>query len=146
MKNTGYLLTVAIVLMTITNTWSQVNLTVTVQNIKNNNGDILVGLYDKAANFPRHVMDGKVVKVTENEMKVIFEHLKPGNYAVSVLHDENQNKDLDQGRLGIPKEGFGFSNNAMGMVGPPSFKKARINVSASQDTDITIKMKYMKHR
>jgi len=113
-------------------------------NLKNSNGDILVGLYDKAAGFPRHVLDGKVVKVTDNEMKVSFKDIKPGNYAVSVLHDENQNKDMDQTKLGIPKEGYGFSNNAMGVMGPPSFKKARVAVPNSTDTDITIKMKYMR--
>jgi len=123
---------------------SQTTLTVTIMNIKNNNGDILVGLYDKAAGFPRHALDGKVVKVTDNKMKVSFNDIKPGNYAVSVLHDENQNKDMDQGKLGIPKEGYGFSNDAKGVMGPPSFKKARIAVASAKDTDITIKMKYLK--
>jgi uncharacterized protein (DUF2141 family) len=123
---------------------SQSNLIVTITNLKNVNGDILVGLYDKARSFPRHVMDGKVVKVTEREMVVTFPDIKPGNYAVSVLHDENQNKDMDQTGLGIPKEGFGFSNDAMGMIGPPSFKRAKVSVPEHHDTDIFIKMKYMK--
>jgi len=89
-------------------------------------------------------LDGKVVKVTETEMVVTFPDIKPGNYAVSVLHDENQNKDMDQTGLGIPKEGFGFSNDVMGMIGPPSFKRAKVLVNEHQDTDISIKMKYMK--
>jgi len=121
----------------------QSNLIVTIENLKNINGDLLIGLYDNASNFPRKVATGKVVKVTEKLMKVTFPDIKPGNYAVSVLHDENQNKDMDQGRLGIPKEGYGFSNNAMGVMGPPSFKKARFNVPDG-DSSITIKMKYMK--
>ena len=123
---------------------AQTNLNITITNIKNDHGDILVGLYDKASGFPRHVIDGKVVKATVDEMIVTFSDLMPGMYAVSVLHDENQNKDLDQNRIGKPKEGFGFSNNAMGVVGPPSFRKARISVPKSKNTDITINMKYYK--
>ena len=122
---------------------AQSNLIVKIQNLKNSNGDILIGLYDNASNFPRKVATGKVVKVTEKEMEVKFQDIRPGEYAVSVLHDENQNKDMDQGKLGIPKEGYGFSNNATGVIGPPSFKKARFHVPDG-DSSITINMKYVK--
>lgn len=130
-------------LFTSTLSFAQSSLTVNIQNLKNENGDILIGLYDNASNFPRKVSTGKVVKVTDREMHVTFSDVKPGNYAVSVLHDENQNKDLDQGRLGIPKEGYGFSNNVMGVIGPPSFRKARFHVPDG-DSSITIRMKYQK--
>ena len=102
-------------------------------------------LYDSTSNFPRKVSTGKVVKVEDKEMQITFADIKPGNYAVSVLHDENQNKDLDQGKLGIPKEGYGFSNNVMGVMGPPSFRKARFRVPAGKSS-ITIKMKYRKNK
>src|SRR5690349_5051697 len=115
MKGIGFLL--ATLLLAVIVCRAQSNLIVTIENLKNINGDLLIGLYDNASNFPRKVATGKVVKVTEKLMKVTFPDLKPGNYAVSVLHDENQNKDMDQGRLGIPKEGYGFSNNAMGVMG-----------------------------
>ena len=120
-------------------------LVVNIKNIKNTNGDILIGLYDSTSNFPRKVSTGKVVKVEDKEMQITFADIKPGNYAVSVLHDENQNKDLDQGKLGIPKEGYGFSNNVMGVMGPPSFRKARFRVPAGKSS-ITIKMKYRKNK
>ena len=141
MKGIGFLL--ATLFLAVIACRAQSNLIVTIENLKNINGDILIGLYDNASNFPRKVATGKVVKVTEKLMKVTFPDIKPGNYAVSVLHDENQNKDMDQGRLGIPKEGYGFSNNVMGVMGPPSFKKARFHVPDG-DSSITIKMKYMK--
>ena len=124
---------------------AQSTLVVNIKNIKNKNGDILIGLYDSTSNFPRKVATGKVVKVTENEMEVTFADIKPGNYAVSVLHDENQNKDLDTNKLGIPKEGYGFSNNVTGVVGPPSFRKARFHVPPG-DSAITIKIKYRKSK
>jgi len=76
-------------------------------------------------------------------MQITFADIKLGNYAVSVLHDENQNKDLDTNMLGIPKEGYGFSNNVTGVIGPPSFRKARFHVPA-RGSSITINMKYRK--
>lgn len=124
--------------------YAQTNLNVIIKNIKNDKGNILVGLYDKASGFPRHVKEGRIVKVTEKQMKVTFPDMKPGTYAISVLHDENQNKDLDQTRLGMPREGFGFSNDAMGVVGPPTFRKARIAFKGKEDMDITINMKYLR--
>ena len=122
---------------------AQSTLVVTVMDIKNKNGDILIGLYDSTSHFPRKAATGKVAKVTDKEMQITFANIKPGNYAVSVLHDENQNKDLDTNKLGIPKEGYGFSNNVTGIIGPPSFRKARFHVAAG-DSAITIKMKYRK--
>jgi uncharacterized protein (DUF2141 family) len=122
---------------------AQSTLLVNIQDIKNKNGDILIGLYDSTSNFPRKAATGKMVKVTDKEMQITIANIKPGNYAVSVLHDENQNKDLDTNMLGIPKEGYGFSNNARGVIGPPSFRKARFHVPVG-GSSITIKMKYRK--
>ncbi|MEJ1239515.1 DUF2141 domain-containing protein [Chryseolinea sp. T2] len=140
--NAGRIVVMGVALIAVIACKAQSNLIVKIQNLKNSNGDILIGLYDTPTNFPRKVSTGKVVKVTDKEMEVTFEDLRPGDYAVSVLHDENQNKDMDQGTLGIPKEGFGFSNNAKAVMGPPSFRKARFHVP-SGDSSITIDMKYM---
>lgn len=123
---------------------AQTNLQVTVKNIKGHKGDILVGLFDNDKDFPRNAKEGKVAKASGNEVTVVFENVKPGKYAVSVLHDANRNKDMDKNKLGIPKEGFGFSNNVMGAVGPPSFERAQIDLQPDQkDLDISIDMKYM---
>lgn len=124
--------------------WGQNNLEVKVDNIKNDNGDIMVGLYTADNSFPRDASDGRVIKASKNGVTVVFLNIKPGTYAVSAMHDENGNKDLDQNKLGIPKEGFGFSNNARGVMGPPSFHKALIEVQpGKKDTMISIDMKYM---
>ena len=124
--------------------WGQNNLEVKVDNIKNDKGDIMVGLYTADNNFPRDASEGRVIKASKNGVTVVFLNIKPGTYAVSAMHDENGNKDLDQNKLGIPKEGFGFSNNARGVMGPPSFHKALIELQpGKKDTMISIDMKYM---
>lgn len=66
--------------------------------------------------------------------------LRPGAYAVSVIHDENDNRKLDKNLIGIPTEGVGFSRNPTIVFGPPSFKAARFD--ATTGTTQEIRMKY----
>lgn len=123
---------------------AQTKLQVTVTNIKGHKGNIIVGIFDSNENFLKKPLDGRMEKASGDSITVVFENLKPGKYAVSVLHDANKNKDLDKNKLGIPKEGFGFSNNVIGAMGPPSFERALIDLTPEQkDLDIGIKMKYM---
>jgi uncharacterized protein (DUF2141 family) len=122
----------------------QTKLQVTVTNIKGVKGNILVGIFDSDEKFLKEPLDGRMAKASGDSITVVFENLKPGKYAVSVLHDANKNKDLDKNKLGIPKEGFGFSNNVTGAMGPPSFHRAIIDLTPEmKDLDIGIKMKYM---
>jgi uncharacterized protein (DUF2141 family) len=122
---------------------AQSKLQVTVNNIKGEKGNIMVGLFDSDESFLKKPLDGRMVKASGDSITVVFDNLKPGKYAISVLHDANTNKDLDQNKLGIPKEGFGFSNNATGALGPPSFEKALVDLIDQRKMDINIKMKYM---
>ena len=110
---------------------AQGRIEVTVTNIKEERGSIRIGLFNNENDFPDKAFAGKIVKVSSNKAKVIFEGLSPGDYAVSVFHDENENEKLDTNFMGIPKEGFAFGNNAMGTFGPPSFQKARVKVDGN---------------
>jgi uncharacterized protein (DUF2141 family) len=122
----------------------QANLQVTVTNIKGEKGNIMVGLFDSDEKFLKEPLEGRMAKANGDSVTVIFENLKPGKYAISVLHDTNNNEELDKNKLGLPKEGFGFSNNVIGAMGPPSFERAIINLMPDiKDLDIGIKMKYM---
>lgn len=69
-----------------------------------------------------------------------FTDVVQGEYAVTVLHDENSNAKIDF-LLGIPKEGVGFSNNPRLMTGPPSFASAKL-VVAHANVETTIRIKY----
>lgn len=70
-----------------------------------------------------------------------FVDLPPGSYAVALFHDENDNGRLDK-RFGIPTEGFGFSNNPHLWFGPPSFKAARVALTAGR-VDETVRLTYL---
>lgn len=106
--------------------FSQENLIIEVTNIKKPVGSIRVGLFDSDEDFLKNAKYGEVVKATADKVIVTFTDLPPGEYGISVIHDENENGKLDTNFMGVPKEGFGFGNNAMGSFGPPSFEKAKI--------------------
>ena len=107
---------------------AQVSLDVTVTQIKSKKGTIRVGLFTTEENFLKKAVKGKVVPASPGEITVHFENLEPGIYAVSVIHDENENGELDKNIFGIPKEGFAFGNNSMGNFGPPKFDEAKITL------------------
>lgn len=70
-----------------------------------------------------------------------FGSVSPGEYAVSIIHDENGNHRLDK-RLMLPREGFGFSRDAPVRFGPPSFSAAAFAVGANGAAQ-HVRMRYM---
>lgn len=122
--------------------WSQGTVEVVVTGIREAKGDILVGLFNNDGDFLKTAIQGKVVKASKEGVTVVFENLQEGDYAVSVLHDENGNGEMDKNVMGIPKEGFAFGNNAMGTFGPPSFEKSKVVVKKAKVRQ-ELKLKYM---
>lgn len=116
-----------------------------VNGVQNTKGNILVSVFNDAEAFPkdenRAVYKIKSVPM-QNETIVTIYNVPPGEYAVAVMHDENANGKMDKSGIGFPKEPFGFSKDAMGTFGPPSFKKAKIVVEP-QGTSIRINLKTM---
>jgi uncharacterized protein (DUF2141 family) len=98
---------------------------VTVKNIKNDQGVLVVGLFVSEKTFTKHPLKAEKPKAEAGTLKVIFRNVEPGDYAISIFHDANENGILDMNFMGMPKEGFGFSNDAMGVFGPPTFSKAK---------------------
>jgi uncharacterized protein (DUF2141 family) len=70
------------------------------------------------------VFIGKVLPIVNNEVVLKIDSLKYGTYAIKVFHDENGNEEIDTNFLGIPTEDYGYSNNASGWFGPPSWESA----------------------
>ena len=112
-------------------------ITVTITGMESDKGSVYVALYNSAKDFLKKGFKGDVVKVTNKKATAVFKNIEKGIYAVSVFHDENDNKKLDTRIFGIPKEPIGTSNGATGFMGPPKYKDAKFNVS----NDITIPVK-----
>lgn len=89
------------------------DLDVRLTRVANDKGQILVAVFDSEDGW-----DGRAkaraaqrVDASKGQVDLRFPDLEPGRYGVLVMHDENGNGTLDKTVLGIPKEGYGFSNN-----------------------------------
>lgn len=96
---------------------AQVSLAIEIKELRNNNGKILFQLYDNNQNK----IKGVYGDISNNKCLIVIKELKKGKYAFKYFHDENTSEELDSNWLGLPTEGYGFSNNAVGKFGPPSF-------------------------
>lgn len=106
------------------------DLTIRIDNVENNDGQLMVALYDGAAGFLKQPVRKASVDAVAGSTTVVFKDLAPGNYAFSVLHDANGNGRMDTNRMGRPTEAVAFSKDAQGFMGPPSFDAARFAVPA----------------
>ncbi len=114
------------------------NISITGQN--SNKGSIALVVFSSADGFPKkseNAVFRSFVKVQDFPLSV---KLKNGTYAISIFHDENNNKKLDTNFIGIPKEAFGFSNDVIGLMGPPTFEEAQFKV-LNNNSSVTIKLK-----
>jgi uncharacterized protein (DUF2141 family) len=120
-------------------------LTVHVTGARNAKGKIRVALFRDGKGFPNdasqavHTQAGDIDPQTLSA-QVVFADLRTGVYAVSVFHDENMNERLDKNFMGVPKEGYGASNNPKKKMGPPNFNEAKFQLSG---TEQSVEMKLM---
>jgi uncharacterized protein (DUF2141 family) len=120
--------------------YAQHNLEVIIRNVTQPKGGVvLIALFDTADAFLKSPVQSKRVSVTGIEVHVTFSNLTQGDYALSVFQDFNHNEKLDTNFLGIPNEPYGFSNDAMGTFGPPSFEKAKIKVTGATQVVINLR-------
>lgn len=120
-------------------------LSVKVTGLRNDKGVIYMTVFKSSDGFPMNSENAVKIasSVIENgEAEVIFTDLQPGEYAVAVLHDEDNNKEVATNWFGLPKEGVAASNNAKGSFGPPKFEDARFKLGDDGAVQI-IKMEYL---
>jgi len=118
------------------------SITVEVAGINEAEGQVSIGLHNGEASFPGKgkVFMGAKVRVTGDTVSYTFKDVPFGTYAIGVYHDINSNGRLDRNFMGIPTEGYAFSNNLFGIFGrPPSFQKASFEVTGDQTVRIIVK-------
>lgn len=121
------------------------NLVIKMDGFRSDAGQALVSLFPEDADFPDAV-DGVLtlaVPVAKNQAMAIFEDIPWGEYAVSILHDEDGDGLMNRSWLGIPNEGHGASNNPQGRFAPPSFEEARFVFLAPERT-LQIHLRYFQ--
>jgi uncharacterized protein (DUF2141 family) len=119
-------------------------LMVSVSGMRSDKGNITITIYPDDAS---HFLDGayklarQMVPVTLPVTTACFVLPVPGAYAVALFHDENDDHHLNTNALGIPTEGYGFSNDPTLYFGPPGLDKVRFALHPG-DNPIAIRMKY----
>lgn len=118
-------------------------LRVDVTELRSGDGEVHLAVFATPATFPDSdaILAEAIVRAKAGGVYWVFTGLKPGTYALAVYHDENENREFDTGFLGIPLEGFGFSNDAPVFFGPPDFADAAVTVPG-KGARITIRMTY----
>ena len=121
-------------------------LTVTVNNIEKA-GEIHVAVYDNAEAFEADrgekggaapgITEGTIEMVEPGSVTYVYE-LPPGTYAIGIFHDVNLNNKMDNNLFGIPKEQYGFSNNARAFLGPPAFEAAAFELKGETTQSIDL--------
>ena len=108
---------------------------VQVVGARNENGKVLIAVYDSDSTFNNRQLATlkKAVPVSNGKASWQIELSRlPKEFAVAAFHDENNDGQLNRNPLGIPSESYGFSRDARGLTGPPSYKQAAMK---RPDTD-----------
>lgn len=114
-----------------------------VSNISNSNGNIKAAMFKGIESYEskKATPVAKARVLIQNGKAVItFKDIPYGEYTLKVFHDENDDVKVNTNWIGIPTEGFGVSNNAIGTFGPQSYDKAKFVVKqATTNQYITLK-------
>lgn len=128
-----------------------VTLTVKVTGFRNAAGQLIVALYDSGDTWLKPERAVKLVKIdltssppsADKSVETKLDGVRPGTYAVGIIHDENRNGKLDMKWFPLPHpaEGGGATNDPVAKIGPPSYGDSKIVVGAA-DQGVTIKLFY----
>mgnify|MGYP001396084469 FL=1 len=114
------------------------NLTLIVKDVEHVDGSVYVAIYFSKQTFMKKPVFGFRVGVKDRTIEIPCKGIPAGTYAISLFQDENENGKLDTGAFGRPLEKFGFSNDAEGVLGAPSFEKC---FELERDTTMVIHLK-----
>jgi uncharacterized protein (DUF2141 family) len=113
------------------------SLTIKVENLRNSKGVVQYAIYNKDGSIPdekyeKYFRKG-IAEISKNRSTLTINDLPAGKYAVSILHDENENGKIDKKFLvPLPSEGVGISNyESIGLFNRPNFSKASFRVDSS---------------
>jgi uncharacterized protein (DUF2141 family) len=110
-------------------------------NIRNSDGVVRYAIYTPENKFTSHdVFAEGVVDAHEGTTTFLIQNIPDGEYAIAILHDEDNSGDMNYA-VGIPKEGFGFSNDAKVKMAPPKFQAA--SFIKKGEIMLRIKIRYM---
>lgn len=115
-----------------------ITITVTIDNVKNDNGYVLLGLQTEDTFMKAKDIQGAKSEIKDGKITATFTDVPSGTYAIMAMHDANDNERMDFDPNGMPTESYGMSNNPMS-YGPPQFSEAKFEVT---DKDMNINIRF----
>lgn len=139
------LLTAILSIFAIGVTSARGQISVTIEGLRNTKGKVYVLLQNSEQMYQAKGKYYKVaaIEIGKGERDCTFEDIQTGTYAITLLHDEDLDEKMKTNFVGMPKEGFGFSNNAKGKMGKPSFEAAGFTVESGKTAQQKIKFIYL---
>ena len=113
------------------------SISVTIDNVLSDNGKVLFALHNSDTFMKGSGLQSAERKIENGKVAITFKNVEPGEYAIMVVHDENNNNSMDFDSNGMPAESYGMSNNPMSF-GPPQFNDAKFEIT-DEDLDIAIR-------
>ncbi len=107
-------------------------------------GNAKIALFNSKEGFPydnKKALKLDKVKIKNEKAETVFKNISYGIYAIAVYHDENDNNKFDENWLGIPREGYGTSNNVNPAMRAPDYDEAKFELN-SRNNEIHIIIKY----
>jgi len=116
-------------------------LEVWVEGIKDLKGEIGVAVWNNKLGYPihlEHAYEAEWIPFNGGDTVVaaVFDTIPAGEYAVSVVHDTNENRKVDRGFFGFPEEGVGFSNDQKVVMSAPRYDRSKFPLVAGENKTI----------
>ncbi|MDA1076560.1 MAG: DUF2141 domain-containing protein [Proteobacteria bacterium] len=115
-------------------------LKITIADVPDSSGSLMVALMASEGEFKdtAPAVASMILPARQGSVALTLHDVEPGEYAVRVMHDQNGNQKLDANMIGIPREPWGFSNNAAGSFGPPGWKDVTFTVEGHKEITINL--------
>jgi uncharacterized protein (DUF2141 family) len=122
------------------------NVEVTITEFRNTKGQIIIKVFEDSQSYRKdralHVKTFPKSAVEKGQMTIQL-NLAAGTYGLALIDDENSDNDMNYKPLGLPKEGFGFSNYYLTRLSKPAFDDIKFEVTHGQKQRIPIRIKYL---
>jgi uncharacterized protein (DUF2141 family) len=117
-------------------------LTVRIERVKTDQGPVFCDLFNAGDGFPgpSPIIGGSIRVEAAAEPVCVWQRLPAGDYAVSVIQDENANGALDSNALGVPVEGYGASNNVLPPTSAPLWSDSRFALDGAAPVTLTVRL------
>ena len=141
--NKSYVIAAATAVFSLNNTAIAAgSLTIEMLNLTSSEGQAIFVVMDSDTSHRGEtpIYTKSIVPIEQGRARFTLDDIPPGLYSAVAYHDQNGNGELDRHFFGMPKEAYGFSNNARNKFGIPTFEESRFEITSSRTVQkITVK-------